>query len=193
MSDIRRVGYSNKINDPAFQKYIRNSNRWSVVFSVGLAIAAVVGFTIYGESSSEMDNPQAFFIGLGIGAMFLLIALLQILGRKKSKTWDGTVVDKYVRKRRRKRKDQDDGYENYEEYTVVVKSQEGKIVKLTAEDDDTRYNYFQIGDRVRHHKGLNSFEKYDKSNDSIVFCNACASLNDIKDDFCFRCKCPLLK
>jgi len=31
-----------------------------------------------------------------------------------------------------------------------------------ALNDDTLYKYFQIGDRVRHHGGLNSFEKYDK-------------------------------
>jgi len=66
-------------------------------------------------------------------------------------------------------------------------------VELTAEDDDTVYNYYQTGDRVRHHGGLNSFEKYDKSQDDIVFCNACASLNDINDEYCFRCNCPLLK
>ena len=65
--------------------------------------------------------------------------------------------------------------------------------RLTAEDDRTVFDYFQVGDHVRHHAGLNSYEKYDKSQDSIIFCNACATLCQISDDVCFRCKCPLLK
>ncbi len=39
-----RVGYSEKIHDPAFQKYLKNTNRWSSIFAGGLAVIAVVGF-----------------------------------------------------------------------------------------------------------------------------------------------------
>ena len=93
------VGFSARINDPAFAKYVKNSNKWSGIFAVLLAFAAVIGFYIYGETSSEMQNPQALFIGLGIGGMFILIALFQVIGRKSSKTWDGTVVDKKTEKK----------------------------------------------------------------------------------------------
>ena len=188
------MGFSSKINDPAFAKYLKNTNRWSAIFSIIIAAAAVIGFYIYGETSSEMENPQALYIGLGIGGMFLLIALFTIIGRKKSTTWDGTVVDKKIEKKRRSQSSGDDHYwENYTLFTVFLRSDSGKKHKISVENDDTLYNYYQVGDRVRHHKGLNSYEKYDKSRDSIIFCNACASLNDIRDDYCFRCKCPLLK
>ena len=188
------MGFSSKINDPAFAKYLKNTNRWSAIFSIIIAVAAVIGFYIYGETSSEMENPQALYIGLGIGGMFLLIALFTIIGRKKSTTWDGTVVDKKIEKKRRSQSSGDDHYwENYTLFTVFLRSDSGKKHKISVENDDTLYNYYQVGDRVRHHKGLNSYEKYDKSRDSIIFCNACASLNDIRDDYCFRCKCPLLK
>ena len=194
MNDFNRVGYSAKINDPAFKNYIKKSNQWTVIFSGAIALIAVICFTVYGEISSEMDNPQSLFIGLGIGAMFLIIAAFQVRGRKKSVTWDGTVTDKYVKKKTRKKGSDEDAYdETYLEYTVVITSRDGKKVCLTAKDDDTRYDYFKIGDHVRHHQGLNTFEKYDKSGDGIIFCNACASLNDINEDYCFRCKCPLLK
>ena len=95
------VGFSSKINDPAFEKYIKNSNRWAAIFSVILAAAAIIGFFIYGETSSEMENPQALFIGLGIGSMFLIIALLQISSRKRTKTWDGTVANKTIKNKQR--------------------------------------------------------------------------------------------
>lgn len=68
----------------------------------------------------------------------------------------------------------------------MIRSEAGELYSISAEDDITRYQYYQIGDKVRYHKGLNTFEKYDKSKDGIIFCNACASLNDIRNDYCFR-------
>jgi hypothetical protein len=192
------IGYSRRINDPAFAGYLKNNNRWSAIFSGVLAVTAVVGFTLAGELGIDnLENPQALFIGLGIGGMFLAIGIYTIISRKKSKTWDGIVVDKTIKKKTRRQGtggDDNDYYiDHYTEYRVIVRDQSGKTHRLTAEDDDTQYNYYQVGDHVRHHEGLNSYEKYDKSKDSIIFCNACATLCDIKDDLCFRCKCPLLK
>lgn len=190
-------GYSPRINDPAFAKYVKNTNRYAGIFAGVLAVAAFIGFVIYGETSSEMDNPQAMFIGMGIGGMFILIALFTTLGKTRSKTWDGHVADKTIKNKRRRQStgpDNNDFYwVNYVEYKVIIKEDGGKKHELTAEDDDTRYNYFQVGDKVRHHGKLNSYEKYDKTRDTVSFCNACASLNDIHDDVCFLCKCPLLK
>jgi hypothetical protein len=183
-------GFSPRISDPAFARYIKNSNRWSAIFSVILAVAAVVGFTIYGESSDEMGNPGALLIGIAIGGMFLVIALFQILGRKRSKTWDGTVEDKKIKK---KTHYQEHANEDYLEYSVIVRSDQGKRHVMKWKDSDTLYNYFNVGDRVRHHAGLNSCEKYDKTGDKFIPCSACGTLCDIHEDYCFRCKCPLLK
>ncbi len=192
------IGYSERIHDPVFAKYIKNTNRWSAIFSMILAVATVIGFYIYGETSREMENPQALFIGLGIGGMLLLIALYTIIARKRSKTWDGVVVDKTIKQKKHRQStgsgDNDYYIHYYTEYAVIVRDdQTGKTHRLIAEDDDTQYNYFQVGDHARHHAGLNSYEKYDKSQDSIIFCNACATLCQINDDVCWRCHCPLLK
>ncbi len=192
MNSTGRNGYSPKIDDPAMAMYVRDTKRWSAIFSLIIAAVAVAGFYVYGETSSEMENPEALYIGIGIGCMFILIAFFQIAGRNRSVTWDGIVVDKTIKNKSRYDKYQS-GWNEYLEYTVSVQADNGKIHYISAEDDDTLYNYYQIGNRVRHHKGLNSYEKQDKSNDEIIFCNACASLNDINDDYCFRCKCPLLK
>lgn len=196
--DNGRVGYSRRINDPAFSGYVKNNNRWSAVFSAILALIAVIGFYIYGETGAEMENPEALYIGLGIGGMFLAIALLQIRGRKRSKTWDGVVADKTISKKDRRQStgsgDNDYYIHYYTEYTVVVRENDsGKTHRMAAEDDDTIFNYYQVGDKVRRHGGLNSYEKYDKSMDSVIFCNACGTLCDINDEVCFRCQCPLLK
>jgi len=194
-----RVGYSKKITDPAFTRYIKQSKSWSLIFSLILSVVAVSGFFIYGEHSVDMENPQALYIGLAIGGMFVLIALLQNLSRKRSKTWDGVVADKKIENKNRRKQIagseniKDYYWEDYTLFTIVIRRNSGKNHEIIAENDDTMYNYYQIGDKVRHHAGLDTFEKYDKSKDSIIFCNACAYLNDIEDDYCYKCKCPLLK
>jgi len=193
-SNTGKRGYSSRIDDPAMARYVKNANSWSAIFASILAVAVISGFYIYGETSSEMDNPEAVIIGCIVGGIFILIALSQITGRNKSKTWDGVVIDKKTRLIRRKRSARKfTDQEEYTEYIVSIQDLDGKIHEISAEDDDTLYNYYKLADKVRHHGGLNSFEKYDKSGDSIIFCNACASLNDISDETCFRCKCPLLK
>lgn len=184
------VGFSQKINDPAFARYVKHSNQWSSLFSIIIAAAAIIGFYIYGETSSEMENPEAMYIGFVIGGMFLLIALGQILRRSGSKTWDGEVIDKksYITR------DNDDGIITQStQYTIFIRRDDGKIIKLRSRDLPGMFGYFRIGDRVRHHGKLKTYEKYDKSHDSIIFCNACGSQNDIANDNCRRCKCPLLK
>ena len=190
--NTNHIGYSQKINDPAFARYVKDANRWAGYFSLGLAIVAVLGFFINGVVSDSMENPESLYIGLGIGSMFVLIAIFQIVGRNKSTTWDGTISDKKTENKRRRSK-YDESWINYTRYTVDIRDDNGKIHSTSAVDDDTKYNYYQVGDRVRHHKGLNTYEKEDKSGDTIIFCNACASLNDINEDNCLRCKCPLLK
>jgi len=189
-------GFSTRINDPAFLKYVKNTNRWAAIFSIILAVAAVIGFYIAGEAGVDnMENPQALFIGFGIGGMFLTIALFQVLGRKRSITWDGTVEDKKIKKKTERHTSGDDDvrYEDYLEYSVIIRSDQGKEYTIRSRDSDILYNYYNISDRVRHHAGLNSYEKYDKTGDKFIPCNACGTLCDIGDDYCFRCKCPLLK
>lgn len=190
-----RIGYSDRINDPTFAKYVKNSNRWAGIFTAIITVAAVVGFYIAGEMGvDDMSNPEALYIGFGIGGMFLLIGLSQIIGRKRSKTWDGEVVDKtQKRKKERVTSGNEDYWRDYTEYIVQIRSENGKRHAIRVRDDDTVYNYYKVGDKVRHHAGLNSYEKYDKSNDDIVFCAACATLCGIEEDVCFRCQCPLLK
>jgi hypothetical protein len=189
------IGFSERINDPAFASYQRQGIAWIFIFSGILSVIVIVGFFIYGETSSEMDNPQALHIGLGIAGMFLTIAILATISRLTIKQWDGVVIDKKVENKTRRNKDSDGRYyvERYKLYTVVFKTDRGKILERGVEDDDTVFNYFEIGDQVRHHKGLGTLEKYDKSRDSIILCNACSSLNDIQNDNCHRCHCPLLK
>src|SRR6056297_2552686 len=140
-----KIGYSEKINDPAFKRYQKNANKYSLIFSLILCAITVVGFFIYGETSVEIENPQALYIGLGIGAMFISIALIQIIQRAKSKTWDGLVTDKKVEEKYRKKYNKGTNlfkrkyYEEYTLYTVHIKGEDGHDHTLSSENDSTVY------------------------------------------------------
>lgn len=186
------VGWSERIKDAAFQRYLRKSKRWSYIFAFILFGVAVVGFPIYGEKSGEVDMPQSLYYGLAIGGMFVVIAFLTNLKRSMDRSWDGVVVDKKVKKK--VRQDSDSNMSTtYLVYETRIKRDSGKATVSRQQNNDTFYNYLQVGDRVRHHKGFSVFEKYDKSHDSHLFCIACAKRVEPTVDTCPRCKCPILK
>jgi hypothetical protein len=183
--------YSNKIHDQAFDKYLQNTKNWKFQFSLILAAFAIAGFYLYGAFGDEMENSEALQIGLVVGLMFIVIGFFS--GRSNQKQdWDGTVVDKKTKLVKK-----DIGYQGSKAermvYTVYIKSESGKVHEIRAENDDTVYNYYKIGDKVRRHERLKSYEKFDKSGDTIIFCNACAFLHDIDEEVCRNCGCPLLK
>jgi hypothetical protein len=186
------VGFSTKINDPSFLKYSKNTNRSSFIFLAILAIASIVGFPIYGIITGEMDLPYSLFYGIGLSALFAVFAIYQQIKIKLDTTWDGTIVDKqssrktsYNRNLKR--------YTSHTEHALVVKRTDGKVVRDVMTKSSVVYDYYNIGDVVRHHKGFNAYEKYDKSGDYNILCIACLTINDIRNDWCSRCKCALLK
>ncbi len=187
----RLIGFSPKINDPAFKSYLKKSSLWSFIFTFILAFIATIGFPIYGNTSGDIDWPDSLYYGLGIGFMFILIAALQTIKRKFDKTWDGIVTykDSYREKKRNR-----NGHIYYRTvYIIKVKKASGKIRKHKWRDIPGPYSYYNVGDKVRHHKGFYYYEKYDKSKDTKIMCAACMSFIDITSDVCNRCKCPLLK
>ncbi|GET34591.1 hypothetical protein PbJCM13498_34540 [Prolixibacter bellariivorans] len=184
--------YSNKIYDQSFDKYLRNTRNWKFQFSLILAALAIAGFSLYGALSDEMDNPEALQIGMGIGLLFILIGFISGKSTSNNRTWDGVVIDKKIKKTTKDIGYGDGKAERYV-FTVLIKSENGKVHEIRDEDDETVYNYYKIGDKVRHHGRLNTYEKFDKSGDTIIFCSACAFLHDIHEDVCRNCGCPLLK
>jgi hypothetical protein len=188
------VGFSKKISDPAFDKYLSNTKKYGKQFTVGLVVLLFIGFGIYGTVSDEMEFIQAMLIASLLGGVYLTWTFIALSRRGKKEDWDGVVIDKKKKRKTRSQGSGDDSYnETYIQHQVIIKKDNGKKHVLKHDDTDVVYNYYQIGDKVRFHGKLNSLEKYDKSHDSIIFCSACASINKIEDDVCFRCKCPLLK
>lgn len=176
------MAYSLKIHDPSFDAYLKNTKDYRFQFAFALAIIAVAGFYLYGEISDEMDNPEALHIGMGIGAMFFLIGIYSAFSGKKEATWDGEVVEKEIIEK-----------EMVTEFVVYIEDQKHKRHEIKIENDATLYNYFKIGEKVRYHGKLKTYEKNDKTGDDIIFCNACSFMHEIDEIICTNCGCPLLK
>lgn len=176
------MAYSLKIHDPLFDNYLKNTKDYRYQFGFALAIIAVIGFYLYGELSDEMDNPEALHIGLGIGGMFFLIGLYSAFSGKKESTWDGEVVEKEILEK-----------ENKTEFIVYFEDQKNIRHEIRSENDATLYDYYKIGEKVRYHGKLKTYEKFDKSHDEIIFCNACSFMHEIDEHVCRNCGCPLLK
>jgi len=188
------MGYSERINDPRFSQYRKNETRWAWIFNLIIGSAAIIGFYFYGEQSADMDNPQSLYIGLAVAGMYTAITILSTMGKKRGQDWEGVVVGKEVQEKRRFiSRGHDRYFQNYILYTVSFEKYGGGQYEISHEDCSVVYDYYQERDRVRFHGRLGTLEKYDKSRDTIVFCNACSSLNELNDTDCFRCGCPLLK
>ncbi len=176
------MAYSGRIHDPCFDKYIKSTKDYRFLFAFLLAFVAVYGFYLYGENSSEMDNPEALYIGLVIGAMFMAIGIYVSFFGKADATWDGIVIYKAILEKKDKTL-----------YMVYIEDSKKIRHEIESENDATLYNYYKVGEKVRYHGKLKSYEKFDKSGDDIIFCNACSFLNSIEADACENCGCLLLK
>lgn len=153
-----------------------------------------MGFYIAGLNSDQMSVLESIIIGIGIATMFTIIGLYSVLSKRKKNVWDGKVVDKKIKKKTEDSGSDDSPY--YSEcllYIVKIKGDNGKRKTLIWRNNKTGYDYYEFGDKVRYHGHLRTFEKYDKSNDKIIFCNACQTICSIEDENCKRCKCPILK
>jgi hypothetical protein len=184
------VGYSTHISDIAFEKYKKKSIAWSFIFSGILFIIAIIAFPIYGKSSGDIEWPASLLYGFLIGGMFVAIVAGQTLRKKLDKTWDGVVEYKNFYKQKDRN---NDSISYHTVYEIIIRKDSGGCKTHKWRDTQRLYNYYNLGDKVRHHKGFYYYEKYDKSKDSKIMCAACMSFTDANEDICKRCKCPLLK
>jgi hypothetical protein len=185
------TGYSSRINDPQIAAALKKNIKAGMGFTLILAVVMVLGFTGAGAAEvGGLELPSALYMGIGLGAILFVIAIFQMIKAKNDKTWDGVIVDKTIKKP--SHADRQGG--NYQtRYFIHLQLDNGK--KKTIPSTTELFNYYQTGERVRHHAGTADHipEKYDKSRDASIYCVVCSSRNDISDDRCHRCKSPLLK
>lgn len=185
------VGWSPVADSPEILETIKKNKKSSLGWAVVLTLLFPVGFLIAGVVSDEVPLKEALIIGCGLGLCILTINLWRFAGMKR-RGWDGAVVKK-MEKRRYKR-DDDGSSQSYTEYIVLIRTDGGKKKRIVERKRDREmYDYLDIGDRVRYHPALETYEKYDKSKDEAIYCNVCRQRNPISNDRCELCNNLLFK
>lgn len=188
------LGWSNKTNHPCFKEYFKNNRKFGLIWLTGISIIVPAALILTGEI--KIDTEGIMVIG-GVIAVFWIIGLIFLFKNSKNMpAWDGIVEDKKIFQKTRHKKDREGKKyeESYTEYIVYVRRENNDIFELKKEDS-AQYDYFRKGDYVHYHgdKYLHYIEKYDKSFDTTVFCACCGDIRDIRDNYCERCGCILLK
>lgn len=190
-----RVGYSDKIQDAAYQvaapaKQAGVSMKY-MIFLVALLVLVVLWRT-------GMLPVWLFAVLAVVVAALMLAPILRERRVAEDRTYDGTIVSVQrmepvanvdIRKL-------DPGMKNKMIFhTIRIEDETGKThtyERTGALEEDYRA-YYQTGDRVRHHRGFDLPEKYDKSGDESIVCIACGRVNSMDSRKCGQCGAPLLK
>lgn len=187
MSEIK-VGFSEKINDEKITRALAKNKKIAFIWAIILIIIPlIIGFIVY-----SMGNEEALTVGVGVSIVFLLCFIIPSLKKKLGKEWEGIVTTKEIKKVRRKVKDDyvEDTY-----YIINIEKTNGSKTKIKeVETYHLYYDYLNEGDKIKYHPKFNNcYEKYDKSNDTYIYCAVCQTKNDISNDECKKCNAPLLK
>lgn len=189
------VGWSDMVNSSFFRKYAGGYGKASLVWLIGLSIIIPGALILSGEVNPKGDGLIVLIV---VPLIFWVVALLFL--RKKFDTregeWEGVVEGKFEEQKTRMGKNANNSRrEDYIEYVITVREKNGDTRCLVDKDNASRYLYFNVGDRIRFHskKYLKYIEKYDKSRDLGLFCAACGSFNDSRDNYCERCGAPMFK
>ena len=192
VSESSRIGFSNRVNDPAIHAALKRNKKATTIFAMFLVPAPLVIALIL---SALKDKPEYITVGVAVSGVFLITSLISGAKKKAEKQWDGTVVDKRTEQKRTSRGDEP-VWET--EYVLKIQTDSGEI-KYIRESGASRsyygyYDYFNLGDRLRYHPQFNCFyEKYDKTWDKQLLCPVCGRRNNIELDTCANCGVPIIK
>lgn len=186
------VGWSYNSNHPEILAAAQKNKKSAMGCAWIFMLIFPIGFLLAGLFVDEMPLNEAIIIGVGLGVVMLVINLVRIKGMKRP-IWEGVVSEKFQKKRRRHNRG-DDSFDYYTEFTVVIKTDAGKVKRIIERDSQRHmYDYLVVGDRVRYYPAFETYEKYDKSQDKIIYCNVCRMMNPIANDRCKRCNNLLFK
>lgn len=186
------VGWSTRSNDPEILAAAQKNKKSAMGCAWIFMLLFPIGFLLAGLFIDEMPLNEAIIIGIGLGVVMLVINLVRIKGMKRP-VWEGVVIEKFQKERRRHNRG-DDSFDYYTEFTVVIKTNAGKVKRIIERDSQRHmYDYLAVGDRVRYYPAFETYEKYDKSQDQIIYCNVCRMMNPIANERCKRCNNLLFK
>lgn len=189
------VGYSDRISDPAYQvPEVKSDGRQSLRYLLFIVPVAVIVLLW-----------RSGVYGTGIFALLMVItviaALPPILRERRQledHTYDGTVESVARREpvsSADARRIDPKTRQKLAFHTIRIVGEDGKLrtYERTAHMEEDYRTYYRTGDRVRHHRGFELPEKYDKSADDVIVCIVCGQVCPMDARKCGECGAPLLK
>ena len=192
-----RTGFSHMPENPEFieemRQQIKKNFKYAiisapVIFIIIIAITATVALK-QGSSVGEILLVASVLLVIFTGIAFgMWISLLKDLGRLKKDAVDGTVI-----KNKKWHSLSDEKKSNKKKYLIVIRSDEGKKIKIKDKKAMAFHPYVNEGDKVRYHPGYPfPIEIYDKSKCGTNICVFCGAQNTLSDSKCQRCGKPVL-
>ena len=184
------IGWSDQAGNPCFKKNNKKNLVASLIFMVIVCVIIYVVLIATGQIDPIGGLP--IFGGvLAVLAVFWTIGLIASLSTKKD--WEGFVESKDQRVKEYTRTNED-GIRRQIVYKIRFRTLDGKKKTFTTYDSPAWYDYLHEGDRVRYHgKNMSYYEKYDKSNDTVIPCASCGKHRDARETYCGQCGAILLK
>lgn len=192
-----RIGFANLKDYPELTRHLKKSKKIGKVAAIIMSVAPFVGFVLYSGITGDMEMEEALMVGAGVSAIFMIFSISFALKEKSRQvSWEGTVIDKKIEKRREKVTEYDETRMVMVEHRIMTirRDNGGKLEKADFGGNEPLFNYYKVGDRLRHIPGAFHFDKYDKTGDDEVICVMCGGLYDREQDTrCQLCRLPLLK
>jgi len=183
------LGYSPNIEKEEFEKTRDTKKPKDEIFYILILSVAVIVTLAMGIFRYQDIKGTLFFVAivLVVGGVFFYIFRTK---KQPDLTYDGVI--KFIDR-------SEETYRKSGRYLVsyiAITRDDGKIfiynnIISSLHNDYT--TYYHAGDKVRHHKGFQLPEKYDKSNDDKVVCILCGNLVDKQEEVCTKCEKVLLK
>ena len=152
----------------AMRRQIKKNFKYAIISIPIILIVIIVIAAVFAAKQENKGNTlfltAAFlclvFIGIAIGT---LVSLIKNLGRLKKDSIDGVVL-----KTRKWETVSDEKHTSRTKCYIIIKSDEGKKIKIKDRSALTFYPYVGEGDRVRYHPGFPfPIELYDKTRGNI--------------------------
>jgi hypothetical protein len=195
------MAYSDINNNKTYRCY-RNMTAAKKIF-IFCAITSLAAYCLF--TSKHINTITAAVLAAAAAAVCFYLVKLQLIF---DKTYDGEVIAKeksYTYSKTAKMVvispvqkgalDKQGNIIPYVRSELRVRCDNGKIRRhVYVEHDESKLVcYYRMGDRVRHHAGLNLYEKEDKSQDRRILCLRCLSLEPKENEKCNNCGFILIK
>ncbi|MDO4542114.1 MAG: hypothetical protein Q4C00_04715 [Bacillota bacterium] len=186
MSYGKGVGYSDKINNQEFKKFKPKDISVLSLPALCMAPVSIVVFMFLAFFSILRWTAALILSGI-LGLVFVALFYLFSIIKKDVKPIDAVLSEK---KRLRKKGSTD---KKDTVYLLVFEEKNGTEKKVNVTDRRELFSYYQPGEVVRFHPGLEFPEKKQKIFDDKLVCVSCGRLSDVLVDRCQHCHLPLLK